>query len=58
MVPGIDGERGWGGHCFPKDTSAFVRYARTLGQDFDLLETAIEYNNKVKKVVDINDFSK
>ncbi len=58
MVPGIDGERGWGGHCFPKDTSAFVQYAKSLNQNIDLLETAIEYNNKVKKVVDKLQFSK
>lgn len=58
MVPGPDGERGWGGHCFPKDTTALVQYSRSLGQNFDLLENAVEYNNKVKKVVDINTFSK
>jgi len=58
MVPGLDGERGWGGHCFPKDTQALVQYVRSLGQNIDLVETAIEYNNKVKKVVDINTFSK
>jgi UDPglucose 6-dehydrogenase len=58
MVPGIDGERGWGGYCFPKDTGAFVQYARSLNQSFNLLETAIEYNNKVKKVVDNSTFSK
>ncbi len=48
MVPGLDGERGWGGHCFPKDTQALVHYAKSLSQNFDLLETAIEYNNKIK----------
>jgi UDPglucose 6-dehydrogenase len=48
MVPGIDGERGWGGHCFPKDTLAFVQYVRSFNQSFDLLETAIEYNNIIK----------
>jgi UDP-glucose 6-dehydrogenase len=53
MVPGIDGERGWGGHCFPKDTLAFVQYARSFNQSFDLLETAIEYNHKLKKELDI-----
>lgn len=58
MVPGLDGERGWGGHCFPKDTQALVQYVHSLGQSFDLVETAIEYNNKVKKVVDSNTFSK
>ena len=58
MVPGTGGERGWGGPCFPKDTQALVQYVRSLGQQFDLVETAIEYNNKVKKVVDSNTFSK
>lgn len=58
MVPGVNGERGWGGHCFPKDTRALIHYVRSLGQTFDLLESAIEYNNKVKKVVDSNTFSK
>lgn len=58
MVPGIDGERGWGGHCFPKDTIALVQYVRSIGETFDLLENVIEYNNKVKKVVDNNTFSK
>jgi len=53
MVPGIDGERGWGGHCFPKDTLAFVQYANSFNQSFDLLETAIEYNHKLKKELDI-----
>jgi UDPglucose 6-dehydrogenase len=48
MVPGLDGDRGWGGACFPKDTLAFVHYARSLNSNFDLLETAIEYNNKIK----------
>jgi len=52
MVPGPDGERGWGGHCFPKDTSAFIHYINSLDQKFDLLETVIEYNKKVKKGVD------
>jgi UDPglucose 6-dehydrogenase len=52
MVPGPDRERGWGGHCFPKDTSAFIHYINSLDQKFDLLETVIEYNKKVKKGVD------
>ena len=58
MVPGPDGNRGWGGHCFPKDTQALIQYARSLGQNFDLVESAVEYNNKVKKVVDSDTFSK
>jgi len=28
MVPGPDGDRGFGGHCFPKDLSAMISYAK------------------------------
>ena len=28
MVPGPDGDRGFGGHCFPKDLSAMIYFAR------------------------------
>jgi len=52
LVPGLDGERGFGGHCFPKDTKAFIKYARTLETPFDLLESAVEYNKKVRKSID------
>jgi UDPglucose 6-dehydrogenase len=51
MVPGINGERGWGGHCFPKDTQALIHYVRSLGQNFDLLESTIEYNNRIKNEI-------
>lgn len=49
MVPGPDGDRGWGGHCFPKDTHAFTKWANTVGSDVTLVESAIQYNNKVRK---------
>jgi UDPglucose 6-dehydrogenase len=49
MVPGPDGEKGWGGHCFPKDTSAFIKYSESINQDFDLLKTAIEYNTRIRQ---------
>jgi UDPglucose 6-dehydrogenase len=52
MVPGPDGERGWGGHCFPKDTLAYVLWARTINADQSIIETAIEYNNMVRKNID------
>jgi len=51
MVPGLDGERGWGGHCFPKDTQALIHYVHSLGQNFDLLESTIEYNNRIKNEI-------
>ena len=27
LIPGPDGERGFGGACFPKDTEALLNYA-------------------------------
>ena len=41
-------ERGFGGHCFPKDTSALVKTANKFGYDFSILKEAIEYNNKLR----------
>jgi UDPglucose 6-dehydrogenase len=52
MVPGPDGERGWGGHCFPKDTTAFVQWARSIETPISTLETAIEYNHSIRKSLD------
>jgi UDPglucose 6-dehydrogenase len=49
VVPGLDGLKGFGGACFPKDTEAFLRYTSTLDTEFDLLKTAIKYNKKVRK---------
>ncbi len=51
MVPGIDGERGWGGHCFPKDTTALLNYAGSLKQKINLVETAVEYNKEVRNAI-------
>lgn len=47
-VPGFDGKRGYGGSCFPKDTLAFVKYAKTLKNDFSVLEKVIAENNKYR----------
>jgi len=49
LVPGPDGQRGFGGACFPKDTNAFIHYADTTGQVHTLVESAIKYNKKVRK---------
>lgn len=43
-------ERGFGGHCFPKDTSAFVSTGQKFGVDLSILNEAIAYNDKVRKV--------
>ena len=42
-------DRGFGGHCLPKDTLATVRSAViSASTRFTLLEEAIDYNNKLK----------
>lgn len=53
LVPGTDGERGFGGHCFPKDAKAFRKYAYGLNTPVDILDSAIDYNEMVRKDVDI-----
>ena len=49
MVPGPDGDRGWGGHCFPKDTEAFIKWTKVIDAPSSLVESAVEYNKKVRK---------
>jgi UDPglucose 6-dehydrogenase len=49
LVPGFDGERGFGGACFPKDTEAFIHYADSLQVSHTLVESAVKYNKKVRK---------
>ena len=41
---------GFGGFCFPKDLSAFVRIAEKLGYDFKLLKTVEEINEEQKRI--------
>lgn len=45
----ITEQRGFGGHCFPKDVNAIVHSAKAYNSKFTLLEEAIEYNYKVRK---------
>lgn len=49
QVPGPDGVPGWGGMCFPKDTTALVHEAQNLGIDMQLLVSAIATNKKHRK---------
>jgi nucleotide sugar dehydrogenase len=44
QVPGPDGQYGFGGHCFPKDTSAFIKYAQKFGVQLSILKTAVKKN--------------
>lgn len=48
LVPGPDGERGFGGHCFPKDTKAFIKYAKNLNTPLEILEAVVNYNGKIR----------
>ena len=45
----ISDERGFGGHCFPKDTSALVKSGQRENVDLSILREAIEYNNRIRK---------
>ena len=49
MVPGLDGARGWGGHCFPKDTSAIIKWAESIKSPVTLVEEAVKYNHQIRK---------
>lgn len=48
-VPGPDGQAGFGGKCFPKDTSGLLHLARQHGIELSILEAAIQANNKLRK---------
>ena len=43
----ITEQRGFGGHCFPKDTTAFITSGRQHGKTLTILEAAVAYNNKI-----------
>jgi UDPglucose 6-dehydrogenase len=53
----LNASLGFGGSCFPKDLSAFIKIAEQLGYDFGLLKevqriNAEQMNRFVKKIVD------
>jgi UDPglucose 6-dehydrogenase len=45
----ITEERGFGGHCFPKDTSALIRTAQRNNVELSILQEAVEYNRRIRK---------
>jgi UDPglucose 6-dehydrogenase len=47
-VPGPDGDLGFGGHCFPKDTSALLKYAKDYGVDLTVLRQAVNQNKIIR----------
>jgi len=48
-VPGPDGKHGFGGSCFPKDTSALLRHAEELGVSLWLLTEATYINGEIRE---------
>ena len=49
MVPGHDGDFGYGGHCFPKDLAALIHLAQRFGTTSNVLEATQLTNDKVRR---------
>ena len=47
-APGPDGKLGFGGSCFPKDTSALLAYADSVGSSLWLLTEATYINDDIR----------
>lgn len=47
-VPGPDGQFGFGGMCFPKDTSAILKYAESINCDLNVLSNAVKKNTLLR----------
>jgi UDPglucose 6-dehydrogenase len=47
-VPGPDGLYGFGGACFPKDTSALCHLSDSVGVDFSILKEVIRSNKIIR----------
>lgn len=48
QVPGPDGSLGFGGMCFPKDTSALLDYANSLNVPLNVLDSAVKKNTLLR----------
>ena len=42
-------QRGFGGHCFPKDTNAIIKTGQRNNVDLSILKEAVEYNRRIRK---------
>ena len=47
-VPGPDGDKGYGGHCFPKDLAAMIAFATNQNIEPNLLKAVEETNSKYR----------
>lgn len=43
-VPGPDGNLGFGGMCFPKDTAALLKYAEAFNVSLNIIDAAVKKN--------------
>jgi UDPglucose 6-dehydrogenase len=48
QVPGPDGAYGFGGACFPKDTSALLKFATDVGIHMNVLDAAVKKNTLLR----------
>jgi UDPglucose 6-dehydrogenase len=48
QVPGPDGAYGFGGACFPKDTSALLKFAADAGVHMNVLDAAVKKNTLLR----------
>jgi UDPglucose 6-dehydrogenase len=48
QVPGPDGKMGFGGMCFPKDTTALSKFAEEQGVTLSVLNAAIKSNKSLR----------
>ena len=47
-VPGHDGRKGFGGACFPKDSLALIKFAKSINIDLNSLISTVKINNKIR----------
>lgn len=51
FVPGVDGDRGFGGTCFPKDLNALLCFFQAHDLNSSLLLSVWEYNMNIRKLI-------
>ena len=54
-VPGHDGDRGYGGKCFPKDVKAFIAWSERNGLTAEMCKAADSVNERVRTNKNWND---
>ncbi len=47
-VPGHDGKKGFGGACFPKDSLALIKFAKSLDVNLTSLISTVKINNRIR----------